>query len=168
MITAVCRGGHRDLDTGPRSSTTATRSTWSARRGPGSTRRSPGALPEPARSQMRAGMVARSRYVGDRMLSGGFSQYVLLGAGLESFAWRHPDLLDELRVIEIDHPSTQHWKRERAGDLGLPEHPNHVFVPVDLEHEPLGDALDHLAVRYPLLVRHRRLRIRREGTSTAR
>lgn len=91
---------------------------------------------------MRAGMVARSRYSEDRATSGAFGQYVLVGAGLESFGWRRSDLLGALDVIEIDHPATQDWKRARASELGLHEHPNHIFVPVDLEREPLSTALE--------------------------
>ena len=46
-------------------------------------------------------------------------------------AWRRPDLLSHVKVFEVDHPSTQTWKRQRAAELGLPEHANHVFAPVD-------------------------------------
>jgi methyltransferase (TIGR00027 family) len=87
-------------------------------------------------------LVARSRYAEDRLEAGGFSQYVLLGAGLDSLAWRRPDLLRQVKVFEVDHPSTQAWKRERAAAIGLPENDGHVFAPVDFETEELRDALD--------------------------
>ncbi len=87
-------------------------------------------------------VVARSRYAEDRLETGGFSQYVLLGAGLDSLAWRRPDLLRRVRILEVDHPNTQAWKRERAAAMGLPESDNHVFVPVDFETEELRDSLD--------------------------
>ena len=86
----------------------------------------------------------RSRYAEDRLEAGGFSQYVVLGAGMDSLAWRRPDLLREVTIFEVDHPGTQAWKRERAALLNLPENERHVFVPVDFESEALRDALDRV------------------------
>lgn len=94
-------------------------------------------LSEPMRRQNRSSIVARSRYSEDRLLAGGYRQYVILGAGLDSFAWRRPDLVGQMRVVEVDHPATQAWKRARADDLGLPIQDGHSFVPVDFETEPL-------------------------------
>jgi methyltransferase (TIGR00027 family) len=94
-------------------------------------------LGEPVQRQNRSSIVARSRYSEDRLLAGGYRQYVILGAGLDSFAWRRPDLVSEMRVVEIDHPATQTWKRARADDLGLPILDGHTFVPVDFETETL-------------------------------
>jgi methyltransferase (TIGR00027 family) len=91
--------------------------------------------------ESRAFVCARSRYAEDRLAAGAFTQYVILGAGLDSFAWRRPDLLRSFRVFEVDHPASQAWKLERAGDLGLPLSDSQVFVPVDFEAEPLRDAL---------------------------
>lgn len=87
-------------------------------------------------------LCARSRYAEDRLEPGGFSQYVLLGAGMDSLAWRRPDLLREVTIFEVDHPSTQAWKRERAALLSLPENERHVFAPVDFETEDLRTGLD--------------------------
>ena len=87
-------------------------------------------------------IAARSRYVEDRLEAGGFTQYVLLGAGLDSFAWRRPDLLRQVTLFEVDHPSTQAWKRERAGALCLPANEAHVFAPADFETEDLRVVLD--------------------------
>jgi len=97
----------------------------------------------PAELQRRAitQLVARSRYAEDRLLGGRFTQYVLLGAGLDSFAWRRPDLLHTLTVFEVDHPASQAWKRQRVAELGLPESDHHVFVPVDFEVDSLHDQL---------------------------
>lgn len=86
-------------------------------------------------------MAARSRYAEDRLVGGSFSQYVLLGAGLDSFAWRRPDVLGSVRVFEVDHPATQAAKRARAAELALPDSDRHVFVAVDFETEPLAAAL---------------------------
>jgi len=87
-------------------------------------------------------VLVRSRYTEDRLEQGGFSQFVLLGAGMDSLAWRRPDLLRQVTIFEVDHPATQAWKRERAAVLSLPENEGHVFVPVDFETEALRDVLD--------------------------
>jgi methyltransferase (TIGR00027 family) len=83
----------------------------------------------------RAGMVARARFVEDLVAScvaDGVSQYVLLGAGLDTFALRRADLASRLHVYEIDQPGPQAWKQERLAALGYaPEWLR--FVPVDFE-----------------------------------
>ena len=99
-------------------------------------------LSEDLLRQTRAAMALRSRYAEDRLLRGGFTQYVILGAGLDSFAWRRPDRLRSLRVLEVDHPASQAWKRERATELGLPVSDRHVFAPVDFEIESLRQGLE--------------------------
>ncbi len=84
----------------------------------------------------------RSRYAEDRLTQGAFAQYVILGAGLDSFAWRRPDLLRSLRVFEVDHPATQAWKRERVTALALPMNVALVYAPIDFETESLRHGLD--------------------------
>ncbi|MGW4245297.1 class I SAM-dependent methyltransferase [Nocardia sp. NPDC004722] len=98
-------------------------------------------FPDTVRREARAAVCTRSRYAEDRLAAGAFTQYVILGAGLDSFAWRRPDLLGSLTVFEVDHPASQAWKLERVGDLGLPLSASQVFVPVDFETEPVRDAL---------------------------
>jgi methyltransferase (TIGR00027 family) len=98
-------------------------------------------FPGPARREARAAVCTRSRYAEDRLAAGAFGQYVILGAGLDSFAWRRPDLLGSLTVFEVDHPASQAWKLERVRDLGLPLSDSQVFVPADFEAEPVQDAL---------------------------
>jgi methyltransferase (TIGR00027 family) len=99
-------------------------------------------FPEPLQQQARAAVAGRSRFAEDRLAAGHFTQYVALGAGLDSLAWRRPDLLRKLTMFEVDHPASQAWKRQRVEDLALPEDPRHVFVPVDFEVESLRTALD--------------------------
>lgn len=96
---------------------------------------------ERARQQHRAGLCLRSRYAEDRLESGVCRQYVLLGAGLDSFAWRRPDLLSRVRVFEVDHPATQELKRARIDELGLPVDDNHCFAPIDFEIDTLREGL---------------------------
>ena len=91
---------------------------------------------------IRAFMVARSRVAEDALaesVARGVLQYVVLGAGLDTFAYRNP--YPDLRVFEVDFPSTQVWKRERlaAGDIAIPE--NLTFAPIDFERQRLTDVL---------------------------
>ncbi len=68
-------------------------------------------------------------------------QYVILGAGMDTFALRRPDLLARLHVFEVDHPGTQAHKRRRLREAGR-EHPAQLhFVPVDFSREDLAEAL---------------------------
>jgi methyltransferase (TIGR00027 family) len=88
----------------------------------------------------RVGVTTRSRYTEERLASavrGGVSQYVILGAGLDSYAYRSDGAV---AVFEVDHPSTQQWKRDQVADAGIAA-PDVTYVPVDLETEPLSGAL---------------------------
>jgi methyltransferase (TIGR00027 family) len=90
----------------------------------------------------RAFMAARSRYVEDQLAHAeaqGVRQYVVLGAGLDTFAWRNP--FPELRVLEVDFPATQEWKRGMLADAGLAQPGNLTFVPLDFEHKALAAGL---------------------------
>ena len=98
--------------------------------------------PRPYSIGLRAFLVARSRYAEDllaRAVERGVTQYVLLGAGLDTFAHRNP--YPSLRVFEVDHSATQEWKRELLLNSGLPHPANLVYVPVDLEQQSLTDQL---------------------------
>lgn len=89
-----------------------------------------------------AQIVARSRYAEDvleRAVAAGVRQYVIVGAGFDSFALRRRDLESTLRVFELDHPDTQQAKRERLSRVGLTG--NLEFVAADLERETVADAL---------------------------
>jgi methyltransferase (TIGR00027 family) len=91
-----------------------------------------------------ASILARARYAEDRLLEAvqrGVAQYVLVGAGLETFAVRRPDLQDRLQVFEIDHPATQAFKQQALSRAGIAFPPNLHFVAADLETVPVADAL---------------------------
>jgi O-methyltransferase involved in polyketide biosynthesis len=98
-------------------------------------------FPKPVRDEAICATAARSRYVEEVLAGGTFAQYVILGAGLDSFAWRRPDALAKLRVFEVDHPATQAWKRDRAEVMALPRSDHHVFTPVDFERETFDAGL---------------------------
>ena len=90
----------------------------------------------------RAFMAARSRYVEDRLadaVAAGVRQYVVLGAGLDTFAYRNP--FPQLRVFEVDFPATQEWKRRMLAAAGIAIPSNLTFVPMDFEHQALGAGL---------------------------
>ena len=97
-----------------------------------------------ASRSLRAFLVARSRFAEDELtcaVAEGVRQYVVLGAGLDAFAYRNPHASTGLRVFEVDHPATQAWKRDqlRAAEINIP--PETVFVPVDFELETIADGL---------------------------
>lgn len=86
--------------------------------------------------RLRASMVARARFIEDLVIEQcirGIGQYVILGAGLDSFAQRRQDIASTLQVFEIDQPATQTWKKQRLTELGfgIPEWLH--FVSVDFE-----------------------------------
>lgn len=87
-------------------------------------------------SGFRASIVARARFIEDlvtEQLTQDVTQYVILGAGLDTFAQRRSEIASRMRVYEVDQPSTQAWKRQRLIDLGfdIPEWLH--FVSVDFE-----------------------------------
>ena len=88
----------------------------------------------------RASILARARFIEDLVeqeAARGMGQYVILGAGLDTFAQRRPEMASRLLVFEVDRPGPQAWKRQRLIDLGFGTPPFLRFVPVDFE---AGDA----------------------------
>lgn len=85
---------------------------------------------------MRASIVGRARFIEDRLeeqIKAGVTQYVILGAGLDTFAQRRPDLASRLHIFEVDQPGAQAWKQKRLRELGLVPAEGLHFVPVDFE-----------------------------------
>lgn len=86
---------------------------------------------------------ARARFAEDRIAAAaaaGVRQAVILGAGMDTFAYRNPH--PSLRVFEVDHPATQTWKRRRLTDAGIDRPESLTFVPVDFETAVLGSELE--------------------------
>jgi methyltransferase (TIGR00027 family) len=97
----------------------------------------------PILSGARAQVTCRSRYTEDclaRGVRGGVTQYVILGAGLDSFGYRSA-LAGQVRVFEVDHPATQRWKRQQLAAARIEVPGSVTFVPADLETESLADCL---------------------------
>ena len=100
-------------------------------------RRRPDMDPEFTRP-FRASIVARARYIEDLMeqqAGRGVSQYVILGAGLDTFAQRRPQIASGLKLFEVDKPGAQAWKRQRLIDLGFGIPSWLRLVPVDFESD---------------------------------
>lgn len=98
----------------------------------------------PVMRYARADVVCRTRWVEDVLAEAvrdGVEQYVLLAAGLDSFAHRNP-LAARVRTFEVDHPATQGWKTRRLREAGIAALGELVHVPADLEHD---DPLERLA-----------------------
>jgi methyltransferase (TIGR00027 family) len=98
----------------------------------------------PDLTSSRAGWLLRSRFAEDELAAAaaqGVRQYVILGAGLDTFAYRQPSFARDLRIFEVDHPDTQAWKRTAlaVADISVP--PNLAWTPVDFERETLAAGL---------------------------
>lgn len=90
----------------------------------------------PFTAPFRASILARARFIEDLVTdqsARGVAQYVILGAGLDTFAQRRPEIASKMRVFEIDQPGPQAWKRQRLVELGFGAPPFLRFVPVDFE-----------------------------------
>ena len=107
-------------------------------------------LNDPMSRGLRGALVARSMFVEDelaRCVAAGTRQYVVLGAGLDTFAYRNPYSNEGLRVFEVDHPGTQRWKQQLLAEAGIGAPASVTFVPLDLERDDLGNALRQAGFR---------------------
>ncbi len=94
--------------------------------------------------RMRTALTLRHRYAEDELavaMAGGVGQLIILGAGLDSFAYRRPDLAGTLEVFEVDQLVSQAWKLGRVAELGLARPPHLHHVPIDLAHHKLKEHL---------------------------
>jgi methyltransferase (TIGR00027 family) len=101
----------------------------------------------PVARDFRLFMVSRSRYAEDLLTAAvaqGVNQYIILGAGLDTFAYRNP--FPSLRVFEVDFPATQQWKRALLAEAAIDLPRGLTFVPLDFEHRTLADGLAEAGV----------------------
>lgn len=97
-------------------------------------------VPEELMATFRRWTTVRTRFTEDAVeqaVASGVRQFAILGAGLDSFAYRRRDLLTKLRVYEVDQPESQEWKRRRLRELGVAIPSNLVFAPIDFERQTL-------------------------------
>ena len=97
-------------------------------------------------SYLRAIVVARSKFAEDKLLEAynkGVSQYVILGAGLDTFAYRNSYAYSGMKIFEVDYPATQEWKQQhlKTAQIEIPE--NVAFVPVDFETQSFITQLEN-------------------------
>jgi methyltransferase (TIGR00027 family) len=101
------------------------------------------AASHPERRVMRLFIAVRTRFAEDSLAAAverGVGQLVVLGAGLDTFAYRSP-FRERLRVFEVDHPATQAWKRQRLAEAGIALPDWLTFAPVNFETQGLTDKL---------------------------
>lgn len=98
----------------------------------------------PPLPHVRAILVARSRYTEEQLaiaVENGVTQYVILGAGLDTFAYRNPYPEDKLRVFEVDHPATQTWKKNSLKENNIKIPANLTYVTIDFNKQTLSESL---------------------------
>ena len=101
-------------------------------------------LEHPFAKGWRAGFALRARYAEDCLAASvrrGATQYVILGAGLDTFAYRQPSWASLVRIFELDQGITQQWKRDKLRAAGLAPPSNVTFVPLDFERVSIGSGL---------------------------
>ncbi len=101
------------------------------------------AAEEPSIYRMRIFIAMRTRFAEDVLAAAvehGVRQLVILGAGLDTYAYRNP-FSDRLHVFEVDHPATQVWKRQLLADAAIKLPDSLTYVPIDFERETLADGL---------------------------
>jgi methyltransferase (TIGR00027 family) len=101
-------------------------------------------LPEESRKSFALAFAIRARFVEDAVehaIRDGVGQYVILGAGLDSLAYRRPDLTQRLKIYEVDRAGAQAWKRHRLEEMGVSIPASVSFVPVDHETDDLRQGL---------------------------
>ncbi|HST63105.1 MAG TPA: class I SAM-dependent methyltransferase [Longimicrobium sp.] len=106
-------------------------------------------LQMPATIGLRSHVVLRSRFAEDTLMDAvadGVEQYVLLGAGLDTFAYRQPPWAHPLSIIEVDHPASQAAKRAGLAAAGIEISPNVRFADIDFERETLAEGLARCGV----------------------
>jgi methyltransferase (TIGR00027 family) len=99
---------------------------------------------EPFPILLRALMAMRSRFAEDRLAQAaarGVVQYVIIGAGLDTFPWRQPKFAADLWIFAVDHPVSLGWVQQRLRERRLGRPANLVHVPADLERQALGEQL---------------------------
>ena len=97
----------------------------------------------PFGQRLRIFIAVRTRFAEDALASAverGTRQLVVLGAGLDTYAYRGA-MRDRLRIFEVDHPASQAWKQQRLAEAGIAVPPSVTFAPIDFERQTLADGL---------------------------
>jgi methyltransferase (TIGR00027 family) len=144
LATAYLRAAHQLLDAPPRVLEDPLALALLGAGAPARIRAEESRYRSPGAQQLRAHVVLRTRYAEDRLAEAvqrGVGQYVILGAGLDTFALRQPAWAASLRIVEIDHPNTQGYKRELLARARIAVPANTSFAAIDFERESLLEGL---------------------------
>ena len=144
LATAYLRAAHQLLDAPPRVLEDPFALALLGEGAAGRIRSEEARYRSPAAQQLRAHVVLRARFAEDRLAAAvrrGIVQYVILGAGLDTFALRQPAWAASLRIIEIDHPDTQGYKRAMLSRARIEVPANTSFAAIDFERESLLEGL---------------------------
>ena len=98
------------------------------------------------RNRVGNNVLVRARYAEDKLqecIDSGARQYIILGAGWDSFAFRKPELLNDIHVFELDFPATQERKKNKLDQLGLTLHKNVHLIPINFETTSISEALSN-------------------------
>jgi len=144
IFTSLQRAAHQILDDVPR----ILEDPIAVGFAPGSTeeaiRKAAAELQQPTIKVLRSIFVFRSRFAEDSLreaVEAGVRQFVVLGAGFDTFAYRQPPWSRELRIFEVDHPASQDFKKRRLEKMGITAPANLTFCPVDFESVTLEAGL---------------------------
>ena len=99
---------------------------------------------QPFSRLIRSVCVLRNRFAEDELetaVSEGVQQYIILGAGLDTFAYRQPLWAANIRIIEVDHPASQQFKRTHLARVGITKPANVEYCPIDFERTTLTEGL---------------------------
>lgn len=143
MVAAYLRDAHRELDSQPWLVDDSIARSFVPQTFAAALEAEIACFPRELFAALRVFAATRARLPEDVAIEGlanGRRDYVILGAGLDTFAWRHASAAD-FTIWEIDHPATQSWKRARLYEVGLTEPDNVRFISTDLANARL-DALD--------------------------
>jgi methyltransferase (TIGR00027 family) len=149
LATAYLRAAHQILDPAPRVLDDTVASRLLGRETENEIRASADNFMLPGAKALRSHVVLRSRFAEDQLESAierGICQYVLVGAGFDTFALRQPHWASGLKVVEVDHPATQRLKQSKIADAGISVPGNVVFAGIDFEQESLEQGLARVGV----------------------
>jgi methyltransferase (TIGR00027 family) len=150
LITAYLRAAHQIIDSGPRILDDPVVLNLLGPEAEKRIRGSKDRYMSPEAKALRAHVVLRSRYAEDRLESSikrGIRQYVLVGAGFDTFAFRQPHWAASLKISEVDHPDTQRLKQSMISDANINIPENVVFAGIDFDQESLEEGLARIGVR---------------------
>lgn len=150
LATAYLRAAHQVLDAGPRILDDSMALRLLGPDAEQQIRTAADRYRSPASQALRAHVLLRSRYAEDQLeasLARGVGQYVLVGAGFDTFALRQPRWAGKLRIVEVDHPETQQLKLAKIATAGIAVPANVTFAGVDFERESLQEGLARAGVR---------------------